>query len=119
MGRSIPVNIGQQTFASQKAAVSYFMDQREAIKEKGPVKDGAFFDELKDLYNRYCDCSPEWDRPGLVIQTFFVDHEPRKNGQTWASHLCYWVRFSPKQALPFSVEKAVKAIVKASAEVGQ
>jgi hypothetical protein len=36
MGRSIPVKIGQKEFKSKKAAVSYFMDQREAVKEKGP-----------------------------------------------------------------------------------
>jgi hypothetical protein len=32
MGRSIPVKIGKKEFKTKKAAVDYFMDQREAVK---------------------------------------------------------------------------------------
>ncbi|WP_242450426.1 hypothetical protein [Enterobacter cancerogenus] len=42
MGRSVKVNIGERQFASKKAAVTYFMDQREAVKETGPLKEGNF-----------------------------------------------------------------------------
>ena len=112
MGRSVPARISGQEFASKKAAISYFMDQREAVKETGPLTDGELFHELHDLYQRYCEAT-EFALNGKVIQAFSVDYEPRKNDQTWASHLCYWVHFSEKQKLTFSIDKAVTAIVKA------
>jgi len=56
MGRAVKVNIGERQFASKKSAVSYFMDQREAVKEEGPLKEGNFFEELKALYLNYCNC---------------------------------------------------------------
>lgn len=116
MGRAVKVNIGERQFASKKAAVSYFMDQREAVKEKGALKEGNFFEELKALYLKYCDCCESWGLNGRTITSFTVDFEPRQNGQTWASHLCYWVHFSEKQARPFSVREAVDEIAKAAAE---
>lgn len=115
MGRSIQVKIGQKEFKSKKAAVSHFMDQREAVKEKGPLKEGHFFDELKALYLNYCSACESWGLNGRTITSFTVDLEPRQNGQTWASHLCYWVHFSEKQARPFSIREAVDEIVKAAA----
>lgn len=114
MGRSVKVEISGREFASKKAAVSYYMDLREAVKETGPLKDGEFFEELKDLYVRYCEAT-KFELNGRVIYGFGVDYEPRQSGQTWASHLCYWVHFSPKQKLSFSVREAVDAIVKAEA----
>lgn len=115
MGRSIPVKIGQKEFKSKKAAVDYFMDQREAVKEAGPVREGNFFYELRELYTRFCEIT-NWDLSSRVIYAFSVDYEPRKNGQTWASYLCYWVQFSPKEKLSFSVKEAVDEIAKAAAE---
>ncbi|MBI6139903.1 hypothetical protein JEQ04_18830 [Serratia plymuthica] len=115
MGRSKPVKIGQKEFKSKKAAVDYFMDQREAVKTVGPLKEGELFDELRDLYLRYCKAT-RFDLNGRVIYAFSVDYEPRQNGQAWASHLCYWVHFSPKDQLSFSVREAVDEITKASAE---
>ena len=44
MGRSIPVKIGKKEFKTKKAAVDYFMDQREAVKAVGPLKEGELFD---------------------------------------------------------------------------
>nr|WP_269217793.1 hypothetical protein [Escherichia coli] len=74
-----------------------------------------FFDELLELYTRYCEVT-NWELSNRVIYAFSVDYEPRKNGQTWASHLCYWVQFSPKDKLSFSVREAVDEIAKAAAE---
>ena len=115
MGRSVKVKIGGREFASKKAAVDYFMDQREAVKGSGPLREGQFFDELLELYTRYCEVT-NWELSNRVIYAFSVDYEPRKNGQTWASHLCYWVQFSPKDKLSFSVSEAVDEIAKAAAE---
>lgn len=114
MVRSVRVNIGGRIFASKKAAVDYFMSQRETVKNSGPVREGQFFDELKELYTRYCVIT-KWDLSNRLIHAFSVDYEARKNGLAWASHLCYWVHFSPKDKLSFSVQKAVNKIAKADA----
>jgi len=108
------VTIGEREFDSKKAAVNYFMDQREAVKASGLVREGEFFEELTELYTRFCELT-EWDLSNRVIYAFSVDYEPRKNGQSWASHLCYWVQFSPKEKLSFSIREAVDEISKASA----
>ncbi|KKF38616.1 hypothetical protein SJZ84_20585 [Hafnia paralvei] len=115
MGRPIPVKIGEIQFSSKTTAKRYFMDQREAVKEKGSLKEGNFFEVLKALYLNYCDCCESWGLNGRTITSFTVDFEPRQNGQTWASHLCNWVHFSEKQARPFSVREAVDEIAKAAA----
>lgn len=106
----------RKTIRFKKAAVSYFMDQREAVKETGQLNEGNFLEELNALYLKYCDCCESWGLNGRTITSFTVDLEPRQNGQTWASHLCYWVHFSEKQARPFSVREAVDEIAKAGAK---
>lgn len=118
MGRAIPVKIGQKEFKSKKAAVSYFMDQQESVKERGPLKEGPFFEELKALYLHYCDCCESWGLNGRTITSFTVDVEPRQNGQTRASNLCYRVHFSEKRSRPFPVKDAVEEIAKSPA-IGQ
>ncbi|ECZ6324421.1 hypothetical protein C5G84_02140 [Salmonella enterica] len=115
MGRSTKVVINGREFPSKKAAVGHFMDKRETVKEAGPLKEGELFDELRELYLRYCEVT-SFDLNGRIIYAFSVDYEPRQNGQTWASHLCYWVHFSPKQSLSFSVREAVDEIAKTAAE---
>lgn|GEM_PF-826376 len=117
MGRSIPVKIGQKEFKSKKAAVDYFMDQREAVKAVGPLKDGKLFDELRDLYLRYCEITDH--RLGnREVYSFSVNYETRHTDQNYGAYLCYWVHFSPKDTdgLSFSVREAVNEIAKAAAE---
>lgn len=116
MGRSTKVTIRRKAFASKTAAVDYFMDRREEIKASGPVTAGAFFDELADLYSRYCSASPGYELAGRNIVAFVVDYELRQNGQ-YAQHLCYKVLFSNQELRPFSVAKAVTAVI--NAESGQ
>lgn len=115
MGRSMNVKIGGREFPSKKAAVDYFKDQRKEIKTSGPVTEGTLFDELTDLYSRYCLASPGWELNGRNIVAFVVDYELRQNGQ-YAQHLCYKVQFSNQELRPFSVEKAIDAIIKAAAK---
>lgn len=114
MGHAIKVNIAGREFPSKKAAVDYFMDQCEAVKKTGPVREGHLFEALRELYTRYCEIT-KWDLSNRVIYAFSVDYEPRPVGQTYASHLCYWVHFSPEQKWSFSVKRAVNEIVKAAA----
>ena len=116
MGRANRVMIKGREFASQKAAVDYFMDQREEVKASGPVTEGALFDELTDLYSRYCSVSPSWELNGRNIIAFLVDYELRQNGN-FSQHLCYKVQFSNQELRPFSVAKAVTAVI--NAEFGQ
>lgn len=115
MGRSIPVMIGQKEFKSKKAAVSHFMDQCEAVKESGPIREGQLFEELRELYTCYCEIT-KWELGNREIYAFSVDYEPRHTDQNYGSYLCYWVQFSPKDRLSFSVKLAVDAIASAAAE---
>ncbi|MGJ7119342.1 hypothetical protein [Morganella morganii] len=45
MGRSISVKIGQREFPSKKAAVGYFMNQHETVKQASLLRKGTFFEE--------------------------------------------------------------------------
>jgi len=115
MGCSIPVKIGQKEFKSKKAAVSHFMDQCGAVKESGPIREGQLFEDLRELYTRYCELT-KWELGNREIYAFSADYEPRHTNQHYGSYLCYWVQFSPKDKLSFSVREAVDVIVKAAAE---
>lgn len=100
LGRSIPVKIGQTEFKSKTAAVAYFMDQREAVKKSGPIRDGQLFEELRELYTRYCELT-KWDLSNREIFAFSVDYEPRHTDQNYGSYLCYWVSFHRRTNCPF------------------
>ncbi|TQC70050.1 hypothetical protein [Pantoea dispersa] len=117
MGHSIPVKIGQKEFKSKKAAVDYFMVQREAVKAVSPLKEGELFDELRDLYLRYCEIT-DYPLGNREIYACSVDYETRHTDQNYGTYLCYWVHFSPKDTdgLSFSVKHAVDAIASAAAE---
>lgn len=112
MARGKSVTIGDLTFSSKKAAVDHFMDQREQVRASGPVTEGALFEQLTDLYTRYCNCSPGYALNGRHITGFEVDYELRDNGR-FVQRLCYKVRFSNQELRPFSVNKAVSAIIEA------
>lgn len=117
MRRSVSLKIGQKEFKSQKAAVGYFMDQREAVKAVGPLKKGELFDELRDLYLRYCEIE-DYSLGNREIYAFSVNYETRHTDQNYGTYLCYWVHFSPKDTdgLSFSVRRAVRAIASVAAE---
>lgn len=117
MGRSTKVIIRGSEFPSKKAAVGHFMDQREKVKEAGPLKEGELFDELRELYLRYCEITGQ--RLGnREVYSFSVNYETRHTDQNYGTYLCYWVHFSPKDTdgLSFSVKQAVDAIASAVAE---
>lgn len=88
MGRSISVKIGQKEFKSRKAAEEYFMDQREAVKESGPIREGQLFEDLRALYTRYCELT-NWDLSNREIYAFSVDYETRHTNQNYGAYLCY------------------------------
>lgn len=115
MGQAILVNIGEQEFLSKKAAINYFMQHRDNVREWGSITGGSLFEALKALYLSYCESSQDRALNSRVIMAFSVDYEPQKNGQACTSHLCYWVHFSKKQKIPFSIQEAVYSIVKATA----
>lgn len=110
MGRAKPVTIDGMPFSTKGKAQAYFMDERDRIKQNGPVTEGDFFEKLKDLYLRYCDCT-DWELNGREIKEFFVDYEPRENQGNWGSHLCYWVRFTDDEKQAFSIKEALTAII--------
>ncbi len=75
---------------------------------------GPEFEELRELYTRYCELT-KWDLSNREIYTFSVDYEPRHTDQNYGSYLCYWVQFSPKNRLSFSLPDVVDVIAKAAA----
>lgn len=115
MGRSVSVRIGGKNFTSKKLALSYFMDQRETVKKSGPIREGQLFEELRALYLRYCEIT-DYPLGNREIYAFSVDYETRHTNQNYGTHLCYWVQFSPKDRLSFSIREAVDEIAKAAAE---
>ena len=115
MGRSIPVKFGQKEFKSKTAAVSYYMDQRPDVKAVGTISGGDYFEELKELFTLYCEICPGWELNGRHVKHFTVQNEPRCINGNWVSHPCYKVQLSNGELRPFSVEKAIDAIVKVAA----
>ena len=115
MGRSMSVNIGQKEFSSKKAAVSYFLDKREDVRNAGVISNGIFFDEMKVLFTCYCDSCPGWELNGRLITSFLVKPEKRLVNGNWITTLCYEVQLSNKECRPFSIQEAVKVIAKSSA----
>ena len=110
MGRARTLTIAGQDFNSMAEAESHFQDKRPEVKASGPVSDGELFNQLSEVYTRYCAASPGWELNGREITAFSVDYELRKNRSSYAQHLCYRVHFSNKEVRPFSVPKALKAI---------
>lgn len=114
MGRSVPVKIGQKEYESKTAAISHYMNQRIDVKAAGIISEGDYFEELKELFTLYCDSCPGWELNGRLIKHFTVQNEPRFTNGRWVSHPCYKVQLSNGELRPFSVEKAINAIVKAA-----
>lgn len=112
MGRSVPVKIGQKEYESKTAAISHYMNQRTDVKAAGIISEGDYFEELKELFTLYCDSCPGWELKGRLIKHFTVQNEPRFTNGRWVSHPCYKVQLSNGELRPFSVEKAIDAIVK-------
>lgn len=110
MGHAKKIEIAGLNFSSMSAAESHFMDKRTAVHSSGPVYAGDLFDQLTDLYTRYCENSPGWELNGREITGFSVDYELRKNSGNYAQHLCYKVHFSNKEVRPFSVREALKSL---------
>lgn len=114
MGRSIPVKIGDWEFPSKKAAVDYFMDQRDEVRAGGKIAHGGFFDELNVLFTLYCSSCPGWELNGRLVTHFAVKPEKRLVQGKWITRFCYEVHLSNAEVRPFSVAKAVSAIIKSA-----
>lgn len=110
MGRAKMLTIAGRDFSSTADAESYFQNKRPDIKDSGPISEGEFFEQLTEVYTRYCAASQGWELNGREIKAFSVDYELRKNGGGYAQHLCFRVHFSNKEIRPFSIPKALKAI---------
>ncbi|OCG16956.1 hypothetical protein [Gilliamella sp. WF3-4] len=111
MGKAKPVTINRHDFPKKEKAISYFLDRRPEVKEAGLITEGNFFEDLKDLYKRYCNCSPSWEFNGREIVAFIVGNERRNNNGDWFETVCYKVKFSNDEIRPFSIRKAVTAII--------
>lgn len=108
MGKRNPLKLMTKEFRTQKAAVDYFMELRQTLDN--PIVEGdELFEELKDLYVRYCDCT-DWNIDGRIIKSFIVEYEKRFICGEWVQHKCYKVKFSNNEFRPFSIKKAVQAV---------
>ncbi|EJG1725514.1 hypothetical protein ACLINW_003178 [Vibrio parahaemolyticus] len=101
------VTLGNKTFHSKKSANEHYMDLRDSID--GKIENGDLFEELKDLYERYCEAT-NWNIDGRSIKHFIVDYELRTIGGQHVQHKCYKVEFSNSETRPFSIKKALSAI---------
>ena len=101
------VTLHKKTFNSKKDANEYYMNLRESID--GKIEQGELFEELKELYERYCEAT-NWNIEGRQIKDFIVDYELRTNGGNYAQHKCYKVTFTNNETRPFSIKKALVAI---------
>lgn len=111
MARAKPVTINGRYFPKKGDALSYFMDKRPEIKEGGAVSEGVFFEELKDLFTRYCEYSPGYELNGREIIAFIVKNERRTNQGLWFETVCYKVQFSNDEIRPFSIKEALTVII--------
>lgn len=118
MPRGIPIKIGRREFKSATAATDYFLKQRDAVNALGLLREGPLFDELRELYLRYCE-STNYDLGNREIYAFSVEYETRHTDGIYGTHLCYWVHYSPKSKQAFSVRKAPPAIAKAERLAGR
>lgn len=115
MGTAKRLSIAGRPFATLGKATKYFQDQRQNVKEAGLLAEGELFNELTELYTRYCELYPTWALNGRLIRAFSVDYELRENG-SYAQYLCYRVHFSNKEIRPFSIPKALTAIANSTKE---
>lgn len=117
MGTAKPLSIAGRPFATLGKATKYFQDQRQDVKGAGLLTEGELFTELTELYTRYCELYPTWALNGRNITAFSVDYELRENGR-YGQYLCYRVHFSNKEIRPFSIPKALTAVVNGTVDFG-
>ncbi|MGR5363257.1 hypothetical protein ACPV54_20515 [Vibrio mediterranei] len=101
------VTLHNRTFSSKASANEHYMQLRDSID--GRIEDGDLFEELKDLYERYCEAT-DWNIHGRQITHFVVGYELRFTAGQYVQHKCYKVCFSNKELRPFSIKKALSAI---------
>ncbi|CAH8192552.1 MULTISPECIES: hypothetical protein [Vibrio] len=101
------VTLHNKTFRSKKSANEHYMNLRDSIT--GAIEDGELFEELKELYIKYCDAT-KWNNEGRIIKNFIVGYEPRVFSGKYVQYKCYKVNFSNNETRPFSIQKALNAI---------
>lgn len=85
------------------------------MKDSGPNCEEHLFEDLRVLYTRYCELT-NWELRNRDIYAFSMDYEPPHTNQNYGSYVSYWVQFSLKDKLSFSVREAVGKIANAAAE---
>lgn len=101
------VTLHNKTFSSKTSANDHYMGLRDSID--GKIESGDLFEELKELYKRYCEAT-NWNIEGREITHFVVDYELRSVDRQHVQHKCYKVGFSNKEVRPFSIKKALNTI---------
>ncbi|AOP98001.1 hypothetical protein [Enterobacter roggenkampii] len=115
MASSPLFKIGKLKFKSRKTAVTHYLAY-EKILNKGPLKKGTVFEELKSLYLTYSECCEKWGIDSKQIFAFGLDKDVSQNYKNHVHDRRYAAHFLWKPVQSFSIRDAVNTIAKVSAE---
>lgn len=106
-----PVILTDKAFKKKGDAEKYYLDKRQDVALAGKLTDtgDALFQELKEIYQRYCTLT-HWPMKGDVIDGFSVGNTVRQNDNSWVTTKCYTVWFDNGENDEFSIPKALTAI---------
>ncbi|MBY6260062.1 hypothetical protein K3G69_26670 [Phytobacter diazotrophicus] len=106
-----PVTLAGVYYARKGDAECWLMAQRDAVETQGGVSQGPLFDQLKDLFLRYCQAT-DWPLKGDKVTHFTVGYEHRGSGDAGGSTKCFFVHFdNDDEGDSFSVPTALKSVL--------
>lgn len=91
------------------------MDNLPEVTAVGVISEGEYFEELKELFTLYSDSCPGRALNGHRIVHFTVQNESQSINSNRVTYPSYRVQLGNGELRPFSVEKAIDAIVKVAA----
>lgn len=114
MRETFSFRIGKLKFRSRKAALTHFLAY-DRLLEKGPLRKGPGFEELKALFLTWSECCEKWGLDGREIAAISMDADDGQDGEGRLPDRHYLVHFLWTPAQAFSVRNAVNTIAGAAA----
>lgn len=103
------VCVAELEFSSQADAREYFYKIRDEYwQSKLVIKDSEEFEQLKALYEEYCQAT-NWAMPGTPT-SFRVKNIGRGHGGSGGTTQGFAVTFNNGEEVEFSADKAIKSI---------
>ncbi|MFE4111293.1 hypothetical protein [Kosakonia sp. YIM B13611] len=107
-----PITLAGVHYPRKGDAERWLLAQRDAVETLGGVSEGPLFEQLKDLFLRYCQAT-DWPLKGDRVTHFTVGYEHRGKGDAGGSTKCFFVHFDNNdKGDSFSVEKALKNVLR-------